>query len=54
MPLHAACNCAVLRCAVRAVPAVLCRGRQIALDIAEALDHLHTQLGVMHSDLKPA
>lgn len=23
------------------------------MDVAEALDHLHTQLGVMHSDLKP-
>ena len=31
-----------------------CRGRQVALDVAEALDHLHTQLGVMHGDLKPA
>jgi hypothetical protein len=30
-----------------------CRGRQVALDVAEALDYLHTQLKVMHSDLKP-
>ena len=30
-----------------------CRGHQVALDIAEALDHLHTQLGILHSDLKP-
>ncbi|PSC77000.1 kinesin KP1-like isoform B [Micractinium conductrix] len=29
------------------------RGHQVALDIAEALDHLHTQLGILHSDLKP-
>ena len=31
-----------------------CRGCQVALDIAEALDYLHTQLGILHSDLKPA
>ncbi|PSC74722.1 serine threonine-kinase [Micractinium conductrix] len=30
------------------------RGCQVALDIAEALDYLHTQLGILHSDLKPA
>jgi serine/threonine protein kinase len=30
-----------------------CRGRQVALDVAEALDHLHTRLGILHSDLKP-
>ncbi|PSC70012.1 leucine-rich repeat family [Micractinium conductrix] len=29
------------------------RGAQIAVDVAEALDHLHTRLGVLHSDLKP-
>lgn len=29
-------------------------GRQVALDIAEGLDQLHTGLGIMHSDLKPA
>jgi hypothetical protein len=29
-----------------------CRGRQVAIDIAEALDHLHSELKVMHSDLK--
>jgi serine/threonine protein kinase len=28
-------------------------GRQVALDVAEALDHLHTQQGILHSDLKP-
>ncbi|KAL4428495.1 hypothetical protein ABPG75_002584 [Micractinium tetrahymenae] len=30
------------------------RGRRIALDVAEGLHHLHTRLGIMHSDLKPA
>ncbi|PSC74771.1 serine threonine-kinase [Micractinium conductrix] len=30
------------------------RGCQVALDVAEALDFLHTQLGILHSDLKPA
>jgi hypothetical protein len=30
-----------------------CRGRQVALDIAEALDYLHTELQVLHGDLKP-
>ena len=34
----------VLRC--------FCRGCQVALDVAEALHHMHTDLGVMHSDLK--
>jgi hypothetical protein len=30
------------------------RGREVALDLAEALNHLHTQLGILHSDLTPA
>ena len=29
-----------------------CRGRQVALDIAEGLDYLHSKLGVLHSDIK--
>ncbi|PSC67189.1 Serine threonine-kinase CTR1 isoform B [Micractinium conductrix] len=29
------------------------RGRQVALDVAEGLDHLHSELGILHSDLKP-
>lgn len=28
------------------------RGRGIALDLAEALDYMHTQLRMLHSDLK--
>lgn len=28
------------------------RGRQVAVDVAEALVFLHTQLHVLHSDLK--
>lgn len=31
-----------------------CRGRQVALDMAEGLDQLHTRHGILHSDLKPA
>ena len=30
-----------------------CRGRQVALDIAEALDYLHNEPKVLHGDLKP-
>jgi len=30
-----------------------CRGRQVALDVAEALDFLHSQ-NIIHSDLKAA
>ena len=33
--------------------AACCRGRQVAVDVAEALDYLHTHLKIMHSDLKP-
>jgi hypothetical protein len=29
-----------------------CRGRQVALDVAEALDYLHTDLKIMHSDVR--
>ncbi|KAL4439180.1 hypothetical protein ABPG77_004082 [Micractinium sp. CCAP 211/92] len=29
-------------------------GRQVALDMAEGLDQLHTRHGILHSDLKPA
>ena len=29
-----------------------CSGRQVALDVAEGLHHLHTTQRVMHSDLK--
>lgn len=29
-----------------------CRGRQVAMDVAEGLHYLHTTLGVMHSDVK--
>ena len=29
-----------------------CRGRQVAIDVAEALVYLHNELGVLHSDLK--
>ena len=32
--------------------AACCRGRQVAFDVVEALDYLHTHLKVMHSDLK--
>ena len=31
---------------------LLCRGRQVALDVATALDYMHTELGMLHSDLK--
>ena len=30
----------------------VCRGRQVALDVAEALDYLHTDRNVMHSDVR--
>lgn len=35
-------------------PPTTCRGRQVALDVAEALDYLHSELRVLHSDLKAA
>lgn len=52
---HLFCSAACLhpttvpRCAELA-----CRGRQVALDVAEGLRYLHTEMGVLHSDLKPS
>jgi len=48
--LHKLCGAA----SPRTVPIDFCRGRQVALDIAEAVDHLHTRLRIMHGDLKAA
>lgn len=31
-----------------------CSGRQVALDIAEALHFMHTRMQIVHSDLKAA
>ncbi len=31
-----------------------CRGRQVAVDVAEGLHFLHSEMRVMHSDLKAA
>lgn len=46
------------RAALTRPPSVCCRaqrrGRQVALDVAEALVYLHTKLRVLHSDLKAA
>jgi hypothetical protein len=53
-PGQAGC-CSFLRCCgISACFLFLCwrRGRQVALDVAEALDYLHTELNIMHSDLK--
>ena len=33
-------------------PDTPCRGRQISCDVAEAVEYLHGQLGVLHGDLK--
>ena len=30
-----------------------CRGRQVAIDVAEGLAFLHTEVKIMHGDLKP-
>ena len=48
-PPAPACNADAVLCSCHC----WCRGRQVALDIAEALDYLHTELQVAHGDLKP-